>query len=103
MFKRKKHQINLVDRNEGIDYSDEFGSFSFSVCLANGVWEVELPGYKWEKGKPFPMNELHRYIGSYTDEEDEKRISPRVKSYLSIIWWFGIFPCWYRVRFTKKS
>ena len=86
-----KYEINLISRNEGLDYEDEFGVFHFNVILDDGIWTVVLP---CSKGDAFDEHCL--------TPEERLRILPRIKKYLSCIRWLGLFKRTYGVRISEE-
>ena len=85
-------RIRLEAKNEGLEYQDPFGSYRFDIGRDGKTWLVHLPCAK-VGGSP-----QHRF----TDEE-RNRILPRVEADLRRIWWFGIWPSSYNVRFVEHG
>jgi hypothetical protein len=86
----EKYRIRLASKNEGLEYEDDEGIYRFAVELSKGVWFVQLPP---SKGSSYSTHVL-------TDEE-RQRLFPRIIKYLSRVWWFGLFPRSYDVRFVE--
>ena len=81
----ERYTIHLVARNEGIKYVDDTDVYRFDVALIDRIWTLYLPG---SKGPEYEIHEL--------DEEEEKRILPRIIKYLQKMRYFGFF----RVRYS---
>ena len=82
------HRITLQAKNEGLRYEDETGIFLFELGRENRTWHVYLP----------PTQELN-FRKVVMSEEQRNIILPRIKSFLSRIWWLGVWPVRYKVEF----
>jgi hypothetical protein len=80
------YSVSLVGRNEAVEYRDRFGQYHFDIGHEGKQWVILLPG---SKGADYQPHEL--------TPDEERRIVPRLKKYLSRIWWLGIVPRSYTV------
>jgi hypothetical protein len=88
----ERYTIRVAARNEGIKYVDDTDVYRFRVELVDRVWTLYLPG---SKGPDYEVHEL--------DDEEEKRILPRIIKYLERIKYFGFFPVRYSVAIEKTK
>lgn len=84
------YEITLVDRNEGLEYRDDTGVYSFNVALKGKEWTVYIPGLKGEDYYELSPSET-------------KSILPRITSFLENIRWFLLFGGPYSVRFIRQE
>jgi hypothetical protein len=81
-------RIRFATKNEGLRYEDPSGVYLFDLMRHENTWVVVLPPSK----EPDPA--------SYFLSSDERaRILPRISTFLSRIWWFGVWPTNYGVQF----
>ncbi len=85
-------KITLTARNEGIRYRDAGAVYHFNCCLDRKQWIVSLPPSKGEHYESHPLS-----------PEEQSRIFPRITTFLSRIWWFGVWPVKYQVAFVEKA
>ena len=85
-------QVRLVAKNEGLEYEDSSGTYRFDLGRDGKTWLVHLPCAK------VGGDSLHRFT-----EEDRTRILHRIEGDLKRIWWFGIWPNSYNVRFIEDD
>jgi hypothetical protein len=88
----ERYSIRLASRNEGIEYIDDKDVYRFDVSLIDKVWRLYLPG---SKGAQYEVHEL--------DEEEKRRVLPRVIKYLETIKYLGFFPRRYSVIIERKK
>jgi len=84
-----KPRIKLQARNEGLSYEDSSGLYRFKLSRRGKTWAVHLPPTKGE-----------RFEQCVLSNEERARLLPNIQSYLSRIWWFGIWPVNYSVTFN---
>jgi hypothetical protein len=85
-----EYQVRLIERNEGLEYRDDHDIYWFDLALKDRTWTVLMPPSRGHAS------------GSLTDLET-RVILPRIAEYLARIWWFGVFPVSYSVRFVEAS
>jgi hypothetical protein len=85
-------KVTLTARNEGIRYSDDQGVYHFNCNLDGKRWVVSLPPSKGD-----------RYESHALSPEERRRIIPRVTTFLTRIWWCGVWPVRYEVAFVEKA
>jgi hypothetical protein len=80
--------ISLAAKEEGLDFSDDSGSYRLNAYLHKGTWLVELPGRRVGDLMPW-----------YPDQKQREAII----EYLSHLRLFGFIPRRYRVEFGSKE
>lgn len=85
------HRITLEAKNEGLRYEDSSGIYRFNLSRHGKTWVIHLPPSKGEAHVPYPLT-----------QQDQERMFPRIRSFLSRIWWFGIWPVRYEVKFNDQ-
>ena len=85
-------RIRLVAKNEGLEYEDPHGTYRFDLRREGKTWLVLLPGAK-----------VGGAVRHHLTDDEKKRILPRVEADLKRIWWFGIWPSSYNVRFREHE
>jgi hypothetical protein len=84
----RDYQISLQARNEGLIYQDASGIYRFNLSRQDRTWVVHLPP---TKGSTFALHSL--------SQQEQDLLYPRIRQFLSRIWWFGIWPVNYEVKF----
>jgi len=82
------YQISLQARNEGLSYEDASGIYRFNLSRHGKTWVVHLPP---TKGNSFALQSL--------SPQEQELLYSRIRKFLSRIWWLGIWPVKYEVRF----
>jgi hypothetical protein len=88
----RSYQILLHAKNEGLSYEDASGIYHFDISLESKTWTVHLPP---SKGMEFVRHDLSL--------QEQELLFPRIKKYLSRIWWLGVWPVDYTVTFHDSS
>jgi hypothetical protein len=89
---KNSYSIKLVSRNEGIEYHDENYVYRFYISLIDKNWIVYLPCSKGNFYQTYEFN-----------EDEKKRIIPRIIDYLENRKYFGIFGSTYPVKFETEG
>lgn len=92
MARSNSYKVNLVSKNEGVEYIDNEGTYRFEVSLYKKVWEIYLPC-------TFGDN----YKEAHLTKEDEEIIVDRISKYLQTIRWFGLFRKNYEVKVIRND
>lgn len=87
----RDYRISLVGRNQGLSYSDASGVYRFNLSRQGKTWLVHLPPTKGEAFAAYPLT---------SDEKD--LLFPRIRTFLSRIFWLGIWPVNYEVQFDGQ-
>jgi hypothetical protein len=87
----KSYQILLQAKNEGLSYEDASGIYHFDISLESKTWTVHLPPSKGMK-----------FVRHYLTFQEQELLFPRIKNYLSRIWWLGVWPVNYTVTFDES-
>lgn len=87
-MKINNYKISLQARNEGLLYEDASVVYHFDLSREGKAWTVHLPPTKGEAFTPHSLS-----------PKEQELIYPRIRQYLSRIWWFGIWPVNYEVKF----
>lgn len=85
-------RITLEAKNEGLHYEDSSGIYHFNLSRQGKTWVVHLPPSKGEAHALYSLT-----------PQDQERIFPSIRSFLSRIWWFGIWPVRYEVKFDDQT
>jgi len=85
-------QIRLASKNEGLDYEDATGVYHFNVRLSGKVWHVDPTPTKGDRFEPLLLSEAERWL-----------LFDRIEEFLSRIWWLGVWPVRYQVKFAKEA
>ena len=84
----RNYKVSLQAKNEGLSYEDESGIYRFNVSRQNKTWIVHLPPTKGNNFVAHPLS-----------SQEQELLYPRIHQYLSRIWWLGIWPVNYEVKF----
>lgn len=88
----RDYRLHLAAKNEGLYYEDESGAYRFNLARCEDTWTVTIP----------PTKEPELAPATFSPDE-EARIYSRVTSFLSRIWWLGIWPSDYKVQFAPRK
>lgn len=86
----RTYRILLEGRNQGLIYSDASGVYRFNISREGKVWRVHLPPTKGESFAAYPIT-----------PQEQELLFPRIRTFLSRIWWLGIWPINYEVQFDS--
>ena len=84
----RDYRISLQARNEGLSYKDSSGFYRFNLSRHGKTWVVHLPPTKDDTFTPHSLS-----------PHEQELLYPRIRQYLSRIWWLGIWPVNYEVQF----
>ena len=90
--KMRDFKVRLTSKNEGLCYLDAEGIYRFDCHLDGNRWIVSLPPSKGERYERHPLS-----------PEEQRRIIPRIKTFLARVWWFGVWPVRYEVTFLDQA
>ncbi len=85
----RDYQILLQAKNEGLSYEDASGLYRFNLSRQGKSWVVHLPPSRGETFAPYSLS-----------PQEQELLFPRIRQFLSRIWWFGIWPVNYEVKFS---
>ena len=88
----KSYKILLQAKNEGLSYEDASSIYHFDISLESKTWTIHLPPSKGMK-----------FVRHYLSLQEQELLLPRLKKYLSRIWWLGVCPVNYTVAFDESS
>ena len=83
------YQILLQAKNEGLRYEDASGVYRFNLSRQGKTWVVHLPPSSGETFAPYSLS-----------PQEQELLFPRIHRFLSRIWWLGIWPVNYEVKFS---
>jgi len=84
----RDYQISLQARNEGLSYEDASGIYHFNLSRQGKTWIVQLPPTKGDTFTPHSIS-----------PQEQELLFPRIHQFLSRIWWLGMWPVNYEVKF----
>ena len=87
-----EYTVQFAARNEVVSYRGSEGLFHFNVGLVGKEWLVTLPPLVGPRGEP-------RFLTA----SEAAAVLPRVKTFLSRIWWLGVWPASYQVSFVGEA
>lgn len=88
----RDYRISLDGRNQGLSYSDASGVYRFNLSREGKTWLVHLPPTKGEA-----------FAAHFLTPQEQALLFPRIRTFLSRIWWFGIWPVNYEVQFDGQQ
>lgn len=86
------YTVQFAAKNEVVSYQGSEGLLHFNVGLVGKEWLVYLPPLVGPRGAP-------HFLGA----NEASTVLPRVKNFLSRIWWFGVWPVNYQVTFLGEA
>lgn len=86
------YTVRFSARNEVVSYQGSEGLLHFNVGRVGKEWLVCLPPLVAPRGDP-------HFLGA----NEARTVLPRVRKFLSRIWWFGVWPVTYQVSFVGEA
>lgn len=86
------YTVRFAARNEVVSYEGAEGLLHFNVVHVGKEWLVYLPPLVGPHGMPH-----------FLRANEAEAVLPRVKKFLSRIWWLGVWPVTYQVSFVGEA
>ncbi len=86
----RDYRVTIEAKNQGVRYEDDSGIYRFDLARDGKVWRVHLPPTRGERLEVVTLS-----------SEQRRLILPRIQKLLSRIWWFGVWPIDYTVKFVE--